>query len=852
MHSSSSESDDMPVITEVSDEDYVSGFENNDNDDDDEDVDSEEAEDEQGDGGRAFDLSDSATTNDSSQEIKSEGQDEDLRSGSSTPEKSEPSLPADIHDMKDNGVPKSAIGSPSDKKPPRDVPRVYDEAYLSNSGPLGAHNTISLSEHKKVVGAETLMSNGSSKKDSNVILNTANETKLMDIEEGQNLKLRVSSFPTSQKRPRNLSPGADFEDQSKHPAIVCDFFARGWCIKGSSCRFLHLQDGTGKRDVPVASWKNELDVDAGLRQDMDTSKFSAFPEPLASSAKCHFPSEGFLPREHEEKHRWHQFPEDHRFSSFQRGSPSAGILQEAGGSTSLPNHDLQTFSSTRADHGLASSFGDVARENTRQFLCTDEFSMHASPVVQGDFPKFDTRARVWPANCSESWASSIQEDCSQKPLSAKTDNKVSDMEEFVRGRLVPDCRLFSSASILSSSMYRGSSNPFVYDRSVKEPASPKQQSQSIIYDHTSSISISPSHHTACPGGSSSYISSSVNGLDGDRGYHASRSASLPRISSSPFYSRLEADHLPLHGVPKDLSTSAGSAGHKLQSISNDWEPSVPFQPSFFFDPANILSPGSQYHPRLDSIEPPNGGHKSFEVSSSRHGVGIRHMSHQQTNHDPGLTWSHGPEYNADKHPLSFNQQSHASVMEKNIHFHGLHMAADETTGMSVADNQTKVSNYREGNSEGPSHGIVVDVANTKEISHDPNPRYQTDARDKKESKSGRGKFINEMDLHPNPGQKQDVDAPSKESKALKIFRTDLVEFVKEMVKPFWHEGHLSKDAHKTIVKKAVDKVIGTLEPHQVPSTTESINQYLSFSRSKISKLVEGYVDKYAKSSAASG
>ncbi|KAJ4981009.1 hypothetical protein NE237_031846 [Protea cynaroides] len=837
-----SEGDDMPLAAEASDDGSISGIENNDDDNEDdyeEDGGSEEAEEEQEDDGGAVDLSDSATPADSSQEIKSEGQDEDLRSDSSTSEKFDSSLPADICDMKDNGVPKSAgddkgIGALSDKKPPCDESHNGEKAYLSTGDPLS--------------------DNGSSKKDSNGVLNTEDETKLMDIKEEEDLKLRVSSFPTSQIRPRSLSPGAEVEDRNKRSALVCDFFARGWCIKGSSCRFLHVKDGTAKKEVPVASWKSELKVDAGLRQDMDTSKFSAFPEPLASSvansssAKCHFPSERFLSREHGENLRRHQFPEDHRFSSVQRGSPSSVILQDASGSRSLPHRDRHL--------GLISSFGDVGRENLGQTLCTDEFGKHASTVVQGDFPKFGTPGRGWPANHSESWTSSIREDCSQNPISALTDNKLSVTEEFIRGSplvggtLVPDCKFFSSASIISSSMYKGNSDPSVYDRSVKDRASLKQQSQSIIYDHTSSIGTSSSHHIAYPGGSSTYISSSFSGLDGDRGYSASRSASLPRKSSSPFYSRSEADNLPLHGVPKDLSTSAE---HKLHSSSNDWEPSVPFRPSFFFNPASISSPGSQYDPLLDSIEQPSGGHKSFELSSSSQGVGIQHMSYQQINHDPGLlTWSHGAEYNVYKHSPSFNQQSHGSLVGKYIHSHGLHMAADETTGTSVVDNQTKVSTPREGKSEGPGHGIVLDVANTKEISNDLNPRYQTDARLRKESKSGGYKHNDEMDLHQNPRQKQDVDAQSKESKALKLFRAGLVDFVKELVKPFWREGNLSKDAHKTIVKKAVDKVIGTLEHHQVPSTTESISQYLSSSGSKIAKLVEGYVDKYAKSSAASG
>ncbi|KAK6124393.1 hypothetical protein DH2020_041886 [Rehmannia glutinosa] len=77
-----------------------------------------------------------------------------------------------------------------------------------------------------------------------------------------------------------------------------------------------------------------------------------------------------------------------------------------------------------------------------------------------------------------------------------------------------------------------------------------------------------------------------------------------------------------------------------------------------------------------------------------------------------------------------------------------------------------------------------------------------------------------------------------ESKALKYFQSALIEFVKELVKPTWHEGWLSKDAHKVIVKKTVDKVLSTVLPHQIPGTSEAIKLYLSSSQPKLAKLVE--------------
>ena len=78
----------------------------------------------------------------------------------------------------------------------------------------------------------------------------------------------------------------------------------------------------------------------------------------------------------------------------------------------------------------------------------------------------------------------------------------------------------------------------------------------------------------------------------------------------------------------------------------------------------------------------------------------------------------------------------------------------------------------------------------------------------------------------------------QESKEMRQFRGPLIELVKELLKPKWREGSLSKDAHNLIVKKAVDKIINAFEPHQIPPTLEAVMQYLSACRLKISKLVE--------------
>ncbi|EMS64902.1 hypothetical protein TRIUR3_35462 [Triticum urartu] len=73
------------------------------------------------------------------------------------------------------------------------------------------------------------------------------------------------------------------------------------------------------------------------------------------------------------------------------------------------------------------------------------------------------------------------------------------------------------------------------------------------------------------------------------------------------------------------------------------------------------------------------------------------------------------------------------------------------------------------------------------------------------------------------------------------FRIHLAEHVKELLKPIWKEGKLSKDAHKLIVKKSVDKVLATVDLHQVPATKELITDYITMSGTKIEKLVKSNV-----------
>lgn len=58
--------------------------------------------------------------------------------------------------------------------------------------------------------------------------------------------------------------------ENKDAAIICDFFLKGWCIRGSSCRFLHIKDHIDtthpqcKGDVSVENCEKEIHFGEGM------------------------------------------------------------------------------------------------------------------------------------------------------------------------------------------------------------------------------------------------------------------------------------------------------------------------------------------------------------------------------------------------------------------------------------------------------------------------------------------------------------------------------------------------------------------------------------------------------------
>ncbi|KAI4303756.1 hypothetical protein MLD38_039352 [Melastoma candidum] len=100
----------------------------------------------------------------------------------------------------------------------------------------------------------------------------------------------------------------------------------------------------------------------------------------------------------------------------------------------------------------------------------------------------------------------------------------------------------------------------------------------------------------------------------------------------------------------------------------------------------------------------------------------------------------------------------------------------------------------------------------------------------------------EIDQVKSPGKSR----KRRESRSVKLFKISIANFVKEVLRPSWRQGNMSKEAFKTIVKKTVDKVAGAMEGHRIPKSQAKIDQYIDSSQRKLTKLVMGYVDKYVE------
>lgn len=256
--------------------------------------------------------------------------------------------------------------------------------------------------------------------------------------------------------------------------------------------------------------------------------------------------------------------------------------------------------------------------------------------------------------------------------------------------------------------------------------------------------------------------------------------------------------------------------YKPKPSFDNWEASVPFRPSFLIT-QRMLSEASLYDPIRDSIEQTIAQDKPAQFPSSGHGASVS-GTHVCENADPVVTGNFRPEQSSNKHSVS-SHSSHKDAVPRNL-------SEKETELMDTAGAHQENIYYTA--LKGKQLLKFADFGDHTEAdkTHFSNDTVQKDGPEcKMELKVERAKSGN------------DVDGLVQDSRALKQFQSALVEFIKELLKPTWHEGFLSRDSYKMIVKKTADKVLSTMQPQQIPDNSDSVKEYLSFAQPKLEKLV---------------
>ncbi|GAB4848267.1 hypothetical protein Ancab_002934 [Ancistrocladus abbreviatus] len=299
----------------------------------------------------------------------------------------------------------------------------------------------------------------------------------------------------------------------------------------------------------------------------------------------------------------------------------------------------------------------------------------------------------------------------------------------------------------------------------------------------------------------------TNGPDtGDVNVSQSAAVPAPSLSTVPNEGLVEASHLSttlaqlLENKQQLSELYAALAPHgAIKGVSSrpDLMPSIPPASKASFQPNEVDGYKTQYDPICDSIEP------KMPTASTPDLINPKHSVHGTSNI-----------------PIS---------------------AGGATSTVNAAST---------GNDSLKAGTLANEVVNHQ--INDLNQQRPVAVNNIEENGGKLGEGINRP-LEKQPLEEAAVDGgpedrkKAKELKGIRSFKFALAEFVKELLKPTWKEGQVSKEVYKTIVKKVVDKVMDTVQGAHIPQTKEKVDQYLSFSKPKLSKLVQAYVEKYQKS-----
>ncbi|KAM7266827.1 hypothetical protein ACFE04_008993 [Oxalis oulophora] len=262
----------------------------------------------------------------------------------------------------------------------------------------------------------------------------------------------------------------------------------------------------------------------------------------------------------------------------------------------------------------------------------------------------------------------------------------------------------------------------------------------------------------------------------------------------------QESHRPVYSMPSQQFNSPGS----LNDSSYPWGTTNPQPMSYGY-----------HNPRPSTLEPPlsMGSNTSFSLSH------------------PPVDGQNYPRYGGNQYdPLSDSMEPPPpppNLSQKVDNFSNSEFTSNYENAMLKSDSKNKLD-MQEHNRRKDDEAEVGSVENES----------LTDPGDDADMTAGEI----EIDEMQSPGKSR----TDKDSRSMKHFKAAVADFVKEVLKPSWRQGNMSKEAFKTIVKKTVDKVSGAMKGRHAPKSKAKIEQYIDSQQRKLTKLVMGYVDKYVK------
>ncbi|XP_054777117.1 protein FRIGIDA-ESSENTIAL 1-like isoform X2 [Prosopis cineraria] len=306
------------------------------------------------------------------------------------------------------------------------------------------------------------------------------------------------------------------------------------------------------------------------------------------------------------------------------------------------------------------------------------------------------------------------------------------------------------------------------------------------------------------------------------------------VSSFPSYPAHTEGMTATRGLDMHYGYTSVVESHSpnLKFSSYEWEPSVHFEPSVS---SGMWSVEDQKDPFHGSLEILNIGDESLKAFNLSQRSSIQSSYQVPKNGDSAEAASQVLDLRDAKSSVSSHYRCKQNEPEKSYVPHGKSILATETDRIARS-----YLNRQFGRLDMGLNFTFEDVINIEkeQIEHD--ARLQVEVTQYEKQKVDRDKKNSEMD---NNFQKDDG---VQIEMALRNFRFALADHVKKILRPLWHEGHLSKDAHIVIVKKSVDKIVGSLQPQQIPPNEDSVKKYISFCHVKVVNLVKEYTGIYGK------